>query len=1234
MLILFSKKNLLFTLVLFISIISYGQTTLGITALTDSAELYVQEGNNKKAEKFYSIAKEKMAKEKGINSADYALLCNTIGIFYWNTGNMEEAKKNYETAAIIYDKLKIPGSLNHATILDNLGLLYKEEGDPEKAINAYHYSLTIKNSAPGKNDSTYLALQEMLAELYTKNKQYKQADSLYLNYHASKEKIYGKTSVEYANSYNTLAIFYMETGDFDKSEKHFKEAIAINEKSGRTEHEDYSTIIKNLAQLYTKWNKYHNSLEWYEKAKVIDEKIYGAKNEVYGLTCNAVGLLLAQMGNYAKAEQAYKEAILVLENTTGKETANYATVISNLGDLYRQTGKYKRAEELFILAKNLNEKLFTKESVQYATSCNDLSLVYSEKDDYKQAEPLLLESKNIFEKLKLFDNPNYTTTLANLGEVYRAMGKFDIAENILLETKRVIEKTLGKNNLNYTMLSNNLGNLYRLLGQLEKAEKLYKEAIEITEKVFGKEHPDYAKFSSNLSVTYVELGQLSKAEAISLEALNITFKTLGRLHTNYAAICSDLGDIYRRTGRYKEAEQFLQAARQTWAFTIGKNTMNYPLATNNMGLLFMDMKEYEKALPLFLEANQIWEGLLGKDHLYYAYSANNLGVTYKELKVYDKAQKFLNEAKNSWERISGKINSNYASSVENLAILFDAMGNTSDAEKYFSESLAIKQQQIRKTFGFTSEKDKINYINNAINTLGYYYCFYYNQKDGKKAYDLALYYRNLVLSSAQQLKRGVFKNNNPALKIKYEEWKAAKEKLAFLYTKFVKEQGEEVNKLETIAERLEKELTQLSIEFKTLSNRDEINWKQIQQKLSPDEAAIEFIDFQYHNGKRWTDSIIYVALVLRKDNPEPQMISLFEKRSLDSLLKGGSSNKTLTSLYMRGSMEDNNTVITTKQLYSLVWKPLEEHLKGIQKISFSPTGLLHRIAFAAIPVDSSTTLSDKYILRQFSSTGSIIEHKPVSISTSDDIVVYGGIKYDIDDKSVPTESKPGVKRNESTWNFLPGTEKEIDQIASLAKSARYNVKIFKGTSADEASIKNMNGAASPTVFHIATHGYFFPDPATANESIGLQSNNGFAFRQSNDPLLRSGLLFAGANSTWQGNIPLGKEDGVFTSYEVANMYLPNTNLVVLSACETGLGDIEGNEGVYGLQRAFKLAGVQNLVMSLWKVPDEETAEFMQVFYQNILSNNTIEKAFLQAQNKLKNKYRNDPYKWAAFILVQ
>ena len=373
---------------------------------------------------------------------------------------------------------------------------------------------------------------------------------------------------------------------------------------------------------------------------------------------------------------------------------------------------------------------------------------------------------------------------------------------------------------------------------------------------------------------------------------------------------------------------------------------------------------------------------------------------------------------------------------------------------------------------------------------------------------------------------------------------------------------------------------------------------------------------------------------MTKDKPEPQLIPLFEEKQL-------STYKTIASLY--GTNQKVNAA------YNLIWAPLEKHLNGITKIYFAPAGLLYRISFPALPVNDHEVLSDKYQLVQLNTTASVASQSENFITTSDKIYLYGGIQYDVDSAALKQAVVAYRSSNEnenirfltddstrgSSWQYLPGTQKEINEIDSLGKQKNYDVVFTEGVSASEESIKALNGNASPAVLHIATHGFFFPDPKEKKkESINSSFESGNVFRQSDNPLFRSGLLFAGANNAWQGKQIEGVEDGILTAYEVSNLYLPNTKLVVLSACETGLGDIEGNEGVYGLQRAFKMAGVENLIMSLWRLPDKEAAEFMEEFYKNIFDKQSINDAFYNAQTIMKNKYRTEPKKWAAWTLVR
>ena len=398
--------------------------------------------------------------------------------------------------------------------------------------------------------------------------------------------------------------------------------------------------------------------------------------------------------------------------------------------------------------------------------------------------------------------------------------------------------------------------------------------------------------------------------------------------------------------------------------------------------------------------------------------------------------------------------------------------------------------------------------------------------------------------------------------------------------------------------------------------------------VNDDEIAIEYSSFQLTNKNKPTDSTMYVAYVYKKGWQNPKMISLFEEKELKKVL----ANKSPNQLY------------NSNKLYNLLWKPLKKYLNDSKTVYYSPSGLLNQISFAALK--ENETLCNKYNLVQLSSTG-VLAGKLTEPSLATTLFI-GDINYDytetvdlaIDSTQytyLNIESlkySRGTKSRGESWTYLPGTLKEIEGLQTILKLKGNNYSTsLTGTKATEANFKKLSGN-SPNILHIATHGFFYEN-LDIKPQRNMSLNTEDRYRLAEDPLLRSGLILAGANYTWKyGYNPNEKEDGILTAMEISNMDLSNTELVVLSACETGLGDIDGSEGVYGLQRAFKMAGVNIIVMSLWKVPDDETAEFMNLFYSNWIKTNRVKAAFNQAQRTMQKKYKDEPLKWAAFVLFE
>ncbi|MCU0323464.1 MAG: CHAT domain-containing protein, partial [Chitinophagaceae bacterium] len=323
--------------------------------------------------------------------------------------------------------------------------------------------------------------------------------------------------------------------------------------------------------------------------------------------------------------------------------------------------------------------------------------------------------------------------------------------------------------------------------------------------------------------------------------------------------------------------------------------------------------------------------------------------------------------------------------------------------------------------------------------------------------------------------------------------------------------------------------------------------------------------------------------------------------------KGSSQERTVKKLYRAVSI-GKKAETQSDSLYYVLWNPLEKAIGNATTIYFSGDGIINNLNLAAIIQPNGKRLCEKYELVQMASTRNILN--PALQPNFSKVAVFGGVDY----------NKPDVSGITGDFGFLQGTLDEAEQITEQFKLAGKLVQLFKGNAASETAIKQNSTAFN--VLHIATHGFFIDNNSKVKN----------AFSASNNPMLRSGLALANANKAWHGVVSKTGEDGILTAYEIAAQDFSNTQLVVLSACETGLGEIKSGEGVYGLQRAFKMAGVNYLIMSLWQVPDLETKEFMKLFYSYCTQGKPIRTAFRLTQLEMNKKY--EPYQWAAFVLLE
>ncbi|MDZ4794699.1 MAG: CHAT domain-containing tetratricopeptide repeat protein [Bacteroidota bacterium] len=1106
------------------------------------------------------------------------------------------------------------------------------------------------------------------------------------------KKDFGEKHSLYNGTIFFLAVCHYKLYHYEKAEQYFVLQKDLLSKTSGEKDKTYTACLINLAAVYRDMGKYQQSEALYIQANTINKAILGENDPDYSTSLNNLASLYQFIGQYAKAEQLFTQSGNNLKRILGENNALYATSLNNMATLYSVMGLYEKAKPILIRVLELRKSVLGETHRDYGLSLNNLAALYGNMGQYDKAEPLYLEGIGILKKTKGENHPDYASMLDNLAQLYQHIGRYEKAERLFVEAGEIRVKTLGSTHPDIASTLNNIAGLYTESGQYEKAEPIYIFASELLKKSFGEMHPDYAGSLNNLGNLYESMGQYKKAEPLYLESINIKKKIFGETHISYATGLNNLAFLYFNLGQYEKAEPLFSKAMAIVKNAIGEDNPDYATHLNNIANVWQSMEQYAKAEQAYIRTNQIREKIFGINHTDYASSLNNLASLYTVMGQYKKAEPLIIQAKDIWRKVKGENSPAYATGLNNvaafyrktqthyaqsetfyleairlrkmllgekhpyysesqndLALLYTQMGQYQKAEPLLLSSSRILLQNIAGTFSILSEKEKAKYLDYNREIVECNNSFLYNNPKASAAilennYNLELGFKSLSLADTRNMLESVRNNKDTAVKRIFTQWMTSKNILAKQYTLATTSQTADLKAMEAGAETLEKELNRRSAVFSNQQKSLQVTMKDVQQNLEEDEAAIEFTRFKLYN-KKWTDSVIYGAYILRKGDVAPRFVPLCEKKQLQLLFdSAGNTAPKLVKNFYRGLEIRGSAAQLGNQLYQLIWQPLEPFLKGIKKIAYSPAGKLYSVAFHALPVDSTTILMDKYQLQQYTSTRQIsLRTESQTTVRPGSIVLFGDAQFTMDSLQLVQQRKNKSNTELSTtinsvfknrgsengaWVNLPGTAEEIKKIGRLFEQNKISTRLFIQQSASEGNLKTMTGNAQQ-IIHIATHGFFLPEAKKKKTDSG-QAN---AYSLAEDPLLRSGLVLAGGNYAWSGKTPVdGVEDGIVTAYEISQLNLSNTELLVLSACETALGDVKGTEGVFGLQRGFKMAGVKKMIVSLWQVPDKETAELMTSFYTYWMKGKTIAGAFYQAQAEMRQKY--PAYYWAAFVLVE
>lgn len=971
---------------------------------------------------------------------------------------------------------------------------------------------------------------------------------------------------------------------------------------------------------------------------------------------------IPQYENQGRDKQAillYEQLRTIYTDMMDKKDNRYALIISNLANLYRYTDQYEKALPLYLEGLAIREKIIGKNHPDYIFTLVNLAQLYQSTGQYKQSLMLYTESLALIEKVEGKENPDYANTLVGIGSLYRETGEYEKALPLFVKGITIIEQIEGRTHSDYATALTNLAVLYKVMGQYENALPLDEENLVIQEKVHGKTHADYVTALNNLASTYHKTGQYKSALTLYHECLKIRSQLFGKTNLGYANTLGNVAVLYQQLNKNEAALSFLQDCLTIKEQILGKTHPDYLTTLNNLAGLYTQLGQYKVALPLYEQCLANQKKIVEKIPFNYAVTLSNVAGLYQAIGQLEKALLLYKESRTVWEYNLGKNHPDYANTVNMQAMTFEDLGQYKKAALAFSEGYAVNQKNLLQLLGYTSQQQQTNFleINKGNFVSGYSFALRHHHQQPELsgwAYNNALFYNALLLNAGQSLYRALEQSSDTIVRKLFGELKRVKTFLAVQYSRPIAQRNG-VEQLEKQAESLEQELTRRSQAFRDIRTSLLVKWPQVQKALKPNEAAIEFITIPYFNSQKrqWTGTTLYAAFVIRPSYAQPKLVQLFEQTQLANLLAEPQKDTPtqINSLYRGGKTSKSGDEASESRgtaLSKLIWYPLDSLLTGVNTLYLAPAGQLHRVAFAALPHPTDTTkqLSQRYQLRQVGSTrllAQTVMNTDTTLQKAFTAQLYGGIQYSIDSVQLARRARTQVVINTlittreaprtGQWDYLPGTQQELDNIRRMLP--QQGIGWQEGTNATEEHIKALSGH-SPTLLHVATHGFFFPNLAPVAQSSltpATQDNNSFEY--SENPLLRSGLVMAGANYVWKGGKPIpGVDDGLLTALEVSSLNLSGTQLVVLSACETGLGQIQDSEGVFGLQRSFKLAGVKYILMSLWKVGDAETAEFMTHFYGGMMGGHSIRSAYSRTQAYMRGKYAKQPYKWAAFVLIE
>jgi CHAT domain-containing protein/Tfp pilus assembly protein PilF len=1035
------------------------------------------------------------------------------------------------------------------------------------------------------------------------------------------------------------------------------------------DHLNTAAILYTAGRVYVSAGRPREAETLFRRSLQIREARLGKDHVTVASTLNSLALNCSRQFRQEEAEALLRRCVAIRELHLSRDDPVLGETYNNLAIVIYELGRYKDAEPFFRRALALQEPQQAKNPLPLANTLNSFALCCERQGKLDDAAAYALRSLKLREANLGKDAMAVAQSLNVLGTIYQSQNRYREAEALLRRSLEIRETKLGKDHADVAWVLNNLAILYATLERRDEAEQLYRRALSIREAKLGKDHPEVATVLDNLSTNLSDLGRLQEAEQLCQRALKIREARLGKDHPQVLQTLNNMAMLQADLNRPQEAEALFKRCIAGAQAGGGANDLQLASFLNNLASHYARTDREREAVPLFLHALQIWQQRLGKDHLQTAAALNNAGRLLGHLGRKREAETLLLRALAVVEARLGKDHPNVAVTLQNLAVLNQGLGRSRQALELMQRGLRIDRANLSNVLAFSSESAMHSYLQMGYGRLpmlvGLAAAAPPEADGATVGLTWVLRMKGIVLETLCRYRQA--ERQLDALAGRLSRYRSLKLMLANaavappggLSTEEVQPQMQAWQKE---ADGLEAELKRGLTRAPSAANDDwaAVDVAAVRRKVPAGAALVEFVHVGVYDFQRGgLMPAHYFAFVLTAGEGPPRLFDLGEAKAIDAGVEAVRKEFTdfqeklrdcetpAEALALEKAQEKQFQKVSAA-LHERLLAPLSKALAGVKLLYLAPDGVLNRLPFEALADGQGKYLVETYRCAYLSSGRDLLRAAPPPAQGT---VVFAGPDFKLPGAERAARATAllggkeqvavrggGPELRSAGWKALPGAAAEAGDIQKALVESTYGpVKTFVGGDALEEVLKAL---PAPRVLHLATHGFSLdkePEEAPDLDAQGAGAARG-RLRRLDNPLLRSGVVLAGANAVGGKEAAGRAEDGWLTAEEIALLDLHGCELVVLSACQTGLGDVRSGEGVYGLRRAFLYAGARSLVTSLFEVPDRETRALMGRFYAGLAAGRTRLEALHGAQKEMLRQRRQEggaahPFFWASFVLV-